>query len=116
MADPRPPLSYDEFVAEQESEKIPFEVQGRTFYIIPPDLMSDEDSTTFFELMGKDADEVGPDGLVRLARTMIDDYDGFAALGGTAGRLHAYMAALAAQRDDALKAEQGVDEGEDGAS
>lgn len=114
MADTRPPLSYDDFVAEQETQKIPFDVQGKTFHIIPPELMSDDDATVFYDLMGK-SDHQGQD-LINLARVIIDDWDGYAAVGGTAGRLVAYMTAVAEARDADTKAEQGVDEGEGAAS
>lgn len=116
MAAKRPPITYDEFAAEQESEKIPFEAFSETFHIIPPDLMSDEDATVFYDLIGKSADETSGADIVSLARVIIDDYDQFHALGGTAAGLVAYMQRIATDRNEELKAEQGVDEGEGGAS
>lgn len=114
MAD-RAPITYDEFIAEQQSAQIPFEVGGRTFHIVPPELMSDEDAEVFFELMGKAEGDDGYD-IVRLARTMVDDYDGFAAAGGTALGLIGYMDRLNAAKTDELQRGQGVTEGEGEAS
>ena len=115
MAATRPPISYDEFVAEQETAKIPFTVGGETFHILPPDLMSDEDATAFFKFIAMEAKGETYD-VVEFARLLVDDYDGFAAAGGTALGLVSYMDRIAADTAKVTKAEQGVTEGEDAAS
>lgn len=92
MADP---INLDEFKAKVQ-EDLGFEIQAgdRTFRIIPPQLMTDENATEFQRL--QQAEAQGEDSPEAVARLLVDDYDGFVAAGGSAMLLlHIFQTKLA---------------------
>lgn len=104
MAD-RAPINFDEFKAKIAAESgREITAGGKTFHIVPPELMTDEQYAAFTST--DDADLVGQ------ARLMIDDYDGFVAAGGSAVLLGLLIGELQAEAAEG----QGVDSGESPAS
>lgn len=95
-----PPVDLADFKARKAVEgAIPIVAGDRTFYIQPPELLSDDDWLRLQEVKGRD--------LVAQARLLLDDYDDFVAAGGSAVLL------LSIVKDHALarSAEQGVEPG-----
>jgi hypothetical protein len=72
-------LAFVEDVKRKDTK--PFQIGDRTFYLRGPALLTDAEVE---ELNGNTAD------VVTKARAVIDDYDGFAAAGGTAMLLMSY--------------------------
>jgi hypothetical protein len=97
----RPPVNIDQLKqAIVDADAIPMEVGGKTFILRPPHLLSDEQ---FAALNAADNAD-----LVAQARIMVDDYEGYAAAGGSA------MLVMKVIEDEVARkaAEQGASPGE----
>lgn len=104
-----PPVNFQDFKAKRKEEgAIPVVMPDgdgeRTFYVLPPDLLGDDQIKDFFRLEGEDP--------VAQARMMMEDYDDFVELGGSAMLLLTIIQETTA----AIDAAQGADSGEDAAS
>ena len=98
------PFDYDSFMAEIKATKArPFTAGGKTFHLLTPELLSDEQYDAF-----QAADE---NDIPTIASLIVDDYAGFIAAGGTAIGLSLIVAEM--MKDDD---EQGTTPGEGGAS
>lgn len=99
------PIDLDQFKEAITAERgIEVIAGGKTFRILPPELLSDTDFKTMQTV--DDGDVIGQ------ARLMVDDYDGFVAAGGSA----MIVTELVRRADEANRAKQGADSGESGAS
>lgn len=100
----RQPIDLAELKAKIHDDKAqPIVAGDRTFYVLPPELMSDE---KYQQLQTLDDDDV-----IGQARLMIDDYDGFVAAGGSAMLLAMVLDQMAEAPGD-----EGTTPGEGGAS
>ena len=104
MADP---FDLDALKTKIETERSrPITFAGKTFHLIPPELMSDEDYEKFTA-----ADD---DDMLALAPLMLDDYEGFHAAGGSAILLAQAIKAI--QEEPAAPGDEGSTPGEGAAS
>lgn len=95
-----PPVDLADFKARKATEgAIPIVADGRTFYVRPPELMTDGEYVRMQEVKGAD--------IVAQARLMMDDYDDFVAAGGSA----VLLLGIVKEHAEARTAEQGVDPG-----
>ncbi len=98
-----PPVNLQDFKDKLYKDgAIPVVTDAGTFYIKPPELLTDADWDTF----SKSDDEMVQ------AKLLVDDYDGFVAAGGSA----ILVGVLIEEQAKADKQEQGADQGEEGAS
>lgn len=99
----RAPINLDELRQKIHDEKAqPVQAGDKTFWIKPPELLTDEDFQAF--TAANDSNDI-----VAQARLVVDDYDGFVAAGGSAILLAQILGEMG---DD----EDGSTAGEDGAS
>lgn len=100
-----PPVNFQDFKDKREEEgAIPIVIGDRTFIVRPPEQLADDDLKRFFELEDQDP--------VAQARMMMDNYDDFVALGGSAMLLMSIIQEVT----NTQSAEQGASPGESEAS
>lgn len=98
-----PPVNLQDFKDKLYKEgAIPVVAGEQTFYIRPPELLTDEEYRAF----NASEDEI------EQAALLVDDYEAFTQAGGSA----LLVGLLIDEASEALKKEQGADLGEDGAS
>lgn len=103
LANTAVPINLDQLrEAIRAEEGIPIEAGDQTFWIRPPEILTDEELK---QIRASDDPEV-------IARVTVDDYDGFVAAGGNLVLLGVIIDARGRQ----VKAEQGVAPGESSAS
>jgi len=104
MADP---FDLDALKTKIETERSrPVTFAGKTFHLVPPELMSDDDYAKFVA-----ADE---DDMLALAPLILDDYAGFVAVGGSAVLLAQAIKAIS--DEPPAPGDEGSTPGEDAAS
>lgn len=95
----RAPIVYEEARAKIEAEdSYPLEMpNGEVFYLLPPQLMSDDQYLNAMKMSDEEA-----------AKIMINDFEGYRKAGGTILMLATLVSRFHAQ----LEAEQGASQGE----
>jgi hypothetical protein len=99
MADPRPPINFDEFIERKRTEgSLPITVGDKTFHLKPQETFTDDELRRFN----------ATDDPFEIAEIICDDLPGFLEAGGTVAGLQGLIEEMAMKKLE----EQGVGLGE----